>query len=453
MNVAMIGAGRVGLVAGACLADFGIRVHCVDNQAEKIEALRSGKVPFHEPGLDELVDKNVQANRLMFSSDLAEAVQHSQVIFFAVGTEEETPGVPNLKHLFGAARQVAREMADYKVLVIKSTVPVGTAYKLADELRAQTEVEFDIVSNPEFLREGSAIEDFMRPDRVVLGGRSPHALAIMKEIYRPLYLIETPIVVTDNATAELAKYASNAFLAIKISFINEMAGLADCAGVDVHAVAKIVGLDRRIGHKFLHPGPGYGGSCLPKDTRALIAIGNEHGLALNVVAGAAKTNDGICRYLVNRLKKQMGSLEGRTVCVLGLSYKPSTDDVRESRAVDFVRVLLDEGAVVQACDPAAHQAAARVLGHERLRLGADPYEAANGADAVAILTEWNEFRNMDLRELKTRMKGQLLLDCRNVLDPEAAASCGFTYLGRGRGPKAGNWRDALDGEELVTTRN
>ena len=451
MNVAMIGAGRVGLVAAACLADFGITVHCVDNQIEIIDALRSGKVPFHEPGLNELVQKNVQAGRLSFSVNVAEAVKQSLVIFFAVGTEEEAPGMPNLHHLFNAARQVVREMTDYKVFVIKSTVPVGTAQRLADELRAEDNVEFDIVSNPEFLREGSAIENFMRPDRVVLGGSSRHALAILKDIYRPLYLIETPIVVTDNATAELSKYASNAFLAIKIGFINEMANLADCTGVDVHDVAKIVGLDKRIGPKFLHPGPGYGGSCLPKDTRALVTIGQEHGLVMDVVEGSVKTNDGVCAYLVSRLKKQMGSLNGRTVSVLGLAYKPFTDDVRESRAVDLVRLLLSEGAVVQAYDPAANKTVSQVLEHEHLQLDSDAYEAANGADAVAILTEWNEFRNLDLLELKTRMRDRFLLDCRNVLDPEVAASHGFIYMGRGRGPRAKTRRSDLEKEELVTT--
>lgn len=451
MNVALVGAGRVGLVAAACLADFGITVHCVDNQKEKIETLQNGTVPFHEPGLNELVQKNVQAGRLSFSSDLAETVRRSLVIFFAVGTEEEAPGVPNLHHLFNAARQVAQEMTDYKVLVIKSTVPVGTAQRLANELRRERDLDFDIVSNPEFLREGSAIENFMRPDRVVLGGASQHALAIMKDIYRPLYLIETPIIVTDNATAELSKYASNAFLAIKIGFINEMANLADCANVDVHEVAKIVGLDKRIGPKFLHPGPGYGGSCLPKDTRALVSIGHEYGLVMDVVEGSVKTNSGICGYLVSRLKKQLGSLSGMTISVLGLAYKPFTDDVRESRAVDFLRLLLDEGAVVQAYDPAANQTIADVLEHEHLRLGSDAYEAANGADAVAILTEWNEFRNLDLPELKARMKGQLLLDCRNVLDPEVASSHGFFYLGRGRGPKVKTGRSVVEKEDLVTT--
>jgi UDPglucose 6-dehydrogenase len=435
MNVAMVGAGRVGLVAGACLADFGIKVHCVDNQQEKIEGLRSGKLPFHEPGLAELVQKNTRADRLTFSTDLAEAVRRSLVIFLAVGTEEETPGQPNLKPLYEVSRQMARQMTEYKVLVIKSTVPVGTARRLSEELRRETQAEFDIVSNPEFLREGSGIENFMRPDRVVLGGRSQQALAIVRDIYRPLYLIETPIVVTDNETAELAKYACNAFLALKISFINEIASFCDSAGVDVHAVAKVLGLDKRIGPKFLHPGPGFGGSCLPKDTRVLLSMSEEYNCRLRTVEGALGTNEEMCAYLVDRLEQHLGRLEQRTICALGLAYKPFTDDVRESPALAFIRVLLERGAVVQAHDPEANSSAAQVVEHERLRFCDDAYQAASQAEAVAVLTEWNEFRNLDLGALKRTMKGSVLLDTRNVFNPAAAAAHGFTYLGRGRGPR------------------
>jgi UDPglucose 6-dehydrogenase len=436
MNVTMVGAGRVGLVAAACLADFGISVHCVDNQPEKIESLQAGLVPFHEPGLAELVHKNVRADRLSFTMDLPEAIRRSLVVFIAVGTEEEDqPGVPNLKPLYTVAKDIARQMTEYKVLAIKSTVPVGTARHLAEALMKETTVEFDIVSNPEFLREGSAIENFMHPDRIVLGGRSQHALAILKDIYRPLYLIETPIVTTNNETAELAKYASNAFLALKISFINEIANFSDATDVDVHAVAKILGLDKRVGPKFLHPGPGYGGSCLPKDTRALLSTGRELGLVLRTVEGAVRTNDEICSYLVERIRKSMETLEGRTIGVLGLAYKPFTDDVRESRAIDFVRLLLKEGAIVRAHDPAANASAAQLLQHEHLQFFDSAYEAATGSEALSILTEWNEFRNLDLGEIKKVMKGSLLLDARNVIDPDAAASNGLVYLGRGRGAK------------------
>jgi len=430
----MVGAGRVGLVAGACLADFGIRVHCVDNRKDVIDDLRNGNLPFHEPGLAELYHKNTQAGRLFFTTNLAEAVNQSLVVFIAVGTEDEIPGRPNLKALFEVGRQMARLMTEYKVLVIKSTVPVGTARKLAEELKQETTVDFDIVNNPEFLREGSAIENFMRPDRVVLGGRSQHALAILKDIYRPLYLIETPIVITTNETAELAKYAANAFLAIKISFINEIATFCDSVDVDVHDVARILGLDKRIGPKFLHPGLGFGGSCLPKDTRALLATSRDCGCELRTVEGAVNTNLEICAYLVGRMKQSIGSLSGRTIGVLGLAYKPFTDDVRESRAIDMVRLLLNEGAIVQAHDPAANNFAAQILQHDNFHLFPNAYDAASGADVVAVLTEWNEFRNLDLVELKRAMKGDVLLDTRNIFDPDAAAAQGFVYLGRGRAP-------------------
>ncbi len=434
MNVAMIGAGHVGLVAAACLADFGIKVHCVDNQKKKIEDLSRGELPFHEPGLAELIHKNVQAARLLFSTDLSEALHRSLVIFLAVGTAEESPGISNLKPLFEVSRQIARQMTEYKVLVIKSTVPVGTARRLAEELAKETKVAFDVVSNPEFLREGSAIENFMRPDRVVVGGRSQQALAILRDIYRPLYLIETPIVTTDNETAELAKYASNTFLALKISFINDIANFCDAAGIDVHVVARVLGLDKRIGPKFLHPGPGFGGSCLPKDTRVLLAMSHRYGCPLPTIEGALKTNQDMSTYLLGRLKQHLALLEGRTVGVLGLAYKPFTDDTRESPAMAFVKVLLQEGAVVRAHDPAANAMAAEDLQHDRLRFYADAYEAAADADAVVILTEWNEFRNLDLATLKKTMKGNLLLDARNVLDPDAACDHGFVYLGRGRRP-------------------
>ena len=436
MNVAMVGAGRVGLVAAACLADFGIKVHCVDNQQEKIALLKSGKLPFHEPGLAELVQKNMRAGRLEFSADLSAAVRQSLVIFIAVGTEEDVPGTSNLKPLFAVGRQIAKELTEYKVLVIKSTVPVGTAVRLKKELERETKVEFDVVSNPEFLREGSAIENFMRPDRVVLGGSSSHALAILKDIYRPLYLIEAPIVITNNQTAELAKYASNAFLAVKISFINEIANLCDSTGVNVHDIAKVLGLDKRIGSKFLHPGLGFGGSCLPKDTRVLLEMSKQQGCQLSTIAGALKTNQEVCGYLLNRLKTRLGSLARRKVGVLGLAYKPLTDDVRDSQAMIFVQSLLKEGAVVQAYDPAANAPAEELLHHDNFHVKADAYQAAAGTEAVAVLTEWNEFRNLDLKELRKVMAGDVLLDSRNVFEPDAAVAMGFVYLGRGRSPRA-----------------
>lgn len=442
MNITMVGAGRVGLVAAACLADFGIKVHCVDKLEDRIDCLRSGQMPFEEPGLGDLVQKNVQAGRLFFSTDLKEAVQKSLVIFIAVGTEDtHVLGQPDLKALYEAAEGIARSMEDYKVLVIKSTVPVGTAVSLADFLHTLTRADFDIVSNPEFLREGSAIENFMRPDRVVLGASSEHALAIMRDIYRPLYLIEAPIVTTDNNTAELAKYASNAYLATKISFINEIANFCDSAGVNVHDVAKILGLDKRIGSKFLHPGPGWGGSCFPKDTRALVTMAHAAGLQLPVVEGTCATNKMMIPYLIGKLKSALGTLEGRNLGLLGLAYKPMTDDLRESPAIDFARQLLEQRAIVRAFDPASNDPATATLHHPNFQLASDVFQAAVDSEAVVVLTEWNEFRNLNLPKLKSVMKGNVLLDTRNCIDPAAAVAAGFQYMGRGRGARVAG-RDA-----------
>jgi UDPglucose 6-dehydrogenase len=435
MNVAVVGAGRVGLIAAAGLADFGMRVQCVDIDESKITALTRGSVPFHEPGLMELLDKNRKADRLHFSTDLAEAVEKCLVLFIAVGTEEVAPGKANLAPLFAVTRAIAKSLGEYRVLVIKSTVPVGTAKAVLAELGKLTPIVCDVVSNPEFLREGSAIENFLRPDRIILGGNSEQALAVVRDIYRPLYLIETPIFTTDHETAELIKYATNAYLALKITFINEIANLCDAIGSDVHTVAKALGSDKRIGPKFLHPGPGFGGSCLPKDTRVLVNTGKQYGVNLCTVAAALETNYFQCRDVLNKLKNVLGSLEGRMICVLGLAYKPSTDDVRESRAMDFVRLLLEEGATVQAHDPAANAGAAAILQHERLNFFNDPYEAASGADALTVLTEWNEFRALGPAMLKRAMRGVVLYDVRNVFVPEAIAAAGLVYLGRGRGSK------------------
>ena len=359
MNVALIGVGRVGLVAAAGIADFGVNVLAIDIDEKKIESLRQGIVPFHEPGLNELVQRNTQANRLCFSTDLSDAVKRCAVLFIAVQTDESSPGNPNLVPLFEVSRQIGRLMKEYKVLVIKSTVPIGTARRVAAEVCKETSVPFDIVSNPEFLREGSAVENFLRPDRIVLGGTNQDAVAIVKNIYRPLYLVETPFVTTDHDTAELAKYASNAFLSLKISFINEIANLCDAVGGDVHDVAKVLGLDKRIGPKFLHPGPGFGGSCLPKDSRVLIKTSREYGCVLGILEAALESNKNVCYYLLDRMKHHMGPLAGRVVGVLGLAYKPFTDDLRESRSLDFVRLLLQKGAIVRAHDPAAGESASR----------------------------------------------------------------------------------------------
>lgn len=436
MNVAVIGAGRVGLVAAACLADFGLNVICVDSDSGRIKALLNRQLPFYEPGLDELVGKNCSACRLSFTTSLSEAVQGCLVLFITVGTEEISPGSPNLGPLFEVARCVGQLMTKYKVLVVKSTVPAGTASRLIAELKHTTKVPFDLVSNPEFLREGTAIENFMRPDRVILGSDSQQALAIVRDIYRPLYLIETPIVTTDHVTAELIKYAANAFLAMKITFINEMATLCDATGADVHAIAKGLGLDKRIGPKFLHAGPGFGGSCLPKDTRTLVETAKQLGARVQLVERTIASNRAICGYLVSKLREKLTSLTGRRICVLGLSYKPSTDDVRESPAIDFIRALLAQEAQVQAHDPLAIGEARKVLTEDRVSFHETPSAAATDADAVAVLTEWNEFRNLDLAKLKGVMKGDVLLDSRNLYDPAGARAQGFHYIGRGRGSRS-----------------
>ncbi len=435
MNLAVIGMGRVGLVAAAALADFGHHVEGVEIAPERVAALERDQMPFYEPGLQELVHKNQQAGRLTFTSDLARAVRHAAAIFIAVGTEDNNDGEPNLGPLFAVCEQIVRSTRDYKVLLIKSTVPVGTAARLRASLSRVALGEFDIVSNPEFLREGSAIENFLRPDRVILGGTSERALTLAREVYRHLYLLETPIVVVDHESAELIKYATNAFLAMKITFINEMATLCEVTGADVHAIARAVGLDKRIGPKFLHPGPGFGGSCLPKDTRTLAEMARQHGCTLSLVESIPASNNAIVPHLMARLEEKLGTLRGKTVCALGLAYKTETDDVRESPALEFVRLALAAGARIRAHDPVANDEAAKALaGRENdVSFHASPFTAAQGADAVAVLTEWNEFRSLDLAELRQQMRGNLLLDARNLYDPSEARRQGFDYLGRGRG--------------------
>ena len=435
MELAVVGMGRVGLVVAACLADFGHRVWGVDNVEAKVAAMEKGAMPFYEPGLEDLARKNQHAGRLSYTRDLASTVGRACAIFLAVGTEEVADGKPNLGPLFQVGEQIARCLDSYKVLVIKSTVPVGTAARLRSHLRARTRAGFDVVSNPEFLREGAAIDNFMRPDRVILGSASEKATELLREIYKHLYLLETPFVIVDNETAELIKYATNAFLAAKITFINEMAALCDATGADVHSVARAMGLDKRIGPKFLHPGPGFGGSCLPKDTRTLAEMGRELGCSLPLAESIAQSNSAIVPQLVARLEKKLGGLSGKTVAVLGLSYKPFTDDVRQSRAMEFVERLLAAGAAVRAHDPLANQEAARNLTHAALSFHASPFAACEGADAAAILTEWNEFRSLSLKELRQPMKGAVLLDARNVYDPDEAVAAGFDYMGRGRAPR------------------
>jgi UDPglucose 6-dehydrogenase len=435
MNIAMIGTGYVGLVSGACLADFGHHVWGVDTDRDRIERLRVADVPFHEPGLAEMVSQHMASGRLRFTTDLADAIRDSLVIFLAVGTPEGAGGQADMTQVTAAVEAVAAHVDGYRVIVTKSTVPVGTGALIRDMLvRLNREIDCDVVSNPEFLREGSAVSDFLRPDRVVIGTTSDRAAAVMREIYRPLYLIETPIVSTDIETAEMIKYASNAFLAVKISFINEIANLCDRAGADVHVVARAMGLDKRIGPKFLHPGPGFGGSCFPKDTRALSALAAKHDVAVEVVDAAIRANDRQRLLAVTKLEQALGGLAGRHVAILGLAFKPNTSDVREAPAIYVARELVARGAQVCAYDPVAMPEAARALDQhaDRVTFAADAYEAVESADAVVIATEWNEFRSLDLARLYRALRRPVILDLRNVLEPERAVAGGFTYYSTGR---------------------
>ena len=439
MHISVIGTGYVGLVTGACFAEFGVNVTCMDNDVKRIEKLEKGEVPFFEPGITELVAKGVKEGRLSFTTDIGKAVDKALVIFIAVGTPPSADGSANLSFVEEVGRGIARHMTSYKVIVTKSTVPVGTGEKIKEVItKTQKQaIRFDVVSNPEFLREGSAIEDFMRPNRVVIGADSDQAVAIMKDLYRPLYLIETPIVVTDVPTAELIKYASNAFLATKISFINEIANLCEKVGANVQLVAKGMGLDHRIGSKFLHAGPGFGGSCFPKDLAALIQTGERHGQPMQIASAASKVNDEQRKRMVTKIREALGGLKGKTIGMLGLSFKPNTNDLREAPALAIGQELLSEGATIRAYDPEALEEACRVL--PALQPCRDAYHAAEGADALIIMTEWNVFRNLEFEKLKAVMRRPVLLDLRNIYDPARVAAAGFTYISVGRqvqGPTA-----------------
>ena len=436
MNITMIGTGYVGLVSGAGLTDFGMHVICVDKDRNRIKSLKRGEIPFYEPGLKELVIRNVKNGRLSFTTSLKMAVERSLVIFIAVGTPDNGQGQTDLSQVEEVAKSLAEIIDDYKVLVIKSTVPVGTnrwfeAIVLKNLKKGH---KVDIVSNPEFLREGSAIEDFMRPNRVVLGSDNPQALAIVKDIYRALFLIETPFILTNPETAELIKYASNSFLATKVSFINEVANICEQVGADVHHVARAMGLDRRIGPKFLHPGPGFGGSCFPKDTLAFSHLGKKFGSPLSIVETVIKVNRDQRVKMINKIEKALGSFDGKTIGILGLSFKPNTSDVRESPALDIVKTLLKNGAVVKAYDPAGMgEFKKAVKSSKKLTYCKDPYTVAKGADAIVFLTEWNEFRNLDLKKLKKYLAQPVVLDLRNIYEPAKMAELGYKYIGVGRG--------------------
>ena len=435
MNICVVGVGYVGLVTAACFSEFGIDVTCVDCDASKIKRLQTGEVPIYEPGLEELVKKNLREGRLRFTTNLKEGVEHALVVFLAVGTPPQGDGSADLRFVDAVAREVAETMDGYKVVVTKSTVPVGTGERVAEIIRAhqRSPVAFDVVSNPEFLREGSAIEDFMRPNRVVIGAASDQAVAIMKDLYRPLYLIETPFLITDVETAELVKYASNAFLATKISFINEVAQLCESVGVDVNVVAKGMGLDSRIGGKFLHAGAGFGGSCFPKDSLALIQMGAARGVRLELLESVVRVNRGQRTRLLDKIARLAGGLYGKTIGVLGLAFKPNTDDLREAPAIELIESLLAAGATVKAFDPAGMDQAAKL--YPAVEMCKDAYAVADRSDALVLMTEWNQFRNLDLERVRESLKQPVFIDGRNVYDPARMAALGFAYEGVGRLPK------------------
>jgi UDPglucose 6-dehydrogenase len=431
MHIAVIGTGYVGLVTGACFAEFGVNVTCVDIDERKITDLREGRLPIYEPGLDQLVEKNARAGRLAFTTELKSAVEEALVIFLAVGTPPKEDGSADLKHIERAAREIAGHMNGYKVIVTKSTVPVGTGARVRQIIREQRpNAKFGVVSNPEFLREGAAIDDFMRPDRVVIGSSDEEAVAIMRDLYRPLYLIETPFVITSVEAAELTKYAANAFLATKISFINEIANLCERVGCDVHDVARAIGMDNRIGRKFLHPGPGFGGSCFPKDTRALAVVARELGADSLIVDAVIEVNRRQRERMARKLERLLPDADGKTVAVLGLSFKPETDDMREAPSVDIVRALLARGARVRAYDPIAVEAARPLL--PEIEYAADEYAAVEGADLLVFVTEWNQFRALDMGRVRSLMRTPRIADLRNIYEPEDMRRLGFEYLGVGR---------------------
>src|SRR5689334_20223649 len=433
MRIAVIGTGYVGLVSGACFSEFGVSVTCVDKDAAKIERLIAGEIPIYEPALEELVSSNARAGRLSFTTDLPAAVAGADAVFIAVGTPSRRgDGHADLSYVFGATEEIARALTGYAVVVTKSTVPVGTGRKVAQILRrVRPEGAFDVVSNPEFLREGSAIADFMRPDRVVIGAETDRAREVMRALYRPLYLIETPIVFTSIETSELIKYAANCFLAAKISFINEVAELCEKVGADVQDVAKGIGLDGRIGPKFLHAGPGYGGSCFPKDCLALVRTAQEAGAPISIVEQVVTVNDARKRKMAEKIIKACGgSVAGKTLAVLGLTIKPNTDDMREAPSLTILPALQEAGAEIRAFDPEGVDEARPLL--PGIAFSATAYEAMDGADAVVLLTEWNEFRALDLERMKRLLKSPTLIDLRNVYKPAEMAAAGFFYFSIGR---------------------
>lgn len=433
MRIAMIGTGYVGLVSGACFSEFGVTVTCVDKDAGKIERLHKGEIPIYEPGLEKLVEQNVKAGRLFFTTDLKAAVAEADAVFIAVGTPSRRgDGHADLSYVYAAAKEIAEALNGHTVVVTKSTVPVGTGRAVENIIReTRPDADFDVVSNPEFLREGSAINDFMRPDRVVIGARTDRAKEVMKALYRPLYLIETPIVFTTVETSELIKYAANTFLAAKITFINEIADLCEKLGTDVHDVAKGIGLDGRIGKKFLHAGPGYGGSCFPKDTLALVRTAQEAGSPLRIIETVVDINDKRKRAMADKVVAACGgSVRGKKLAILGLTFKPNTDDMRDSPSLDILPALTEAGAEIVAYDPEGVHEAQKML--SGIGYADSAYAAMEGADALVIITEWNEFRALDFKRVKSLLKAPILVDLRNVYEPAMMAQLGFNYVCVGR---------------------
>ncbi len=432
MNITVVGTGYVGLVTGTCFSEFGVHVTCVDKIEEKIRVLQNGEIPIYEPGLEELVQKNMRAGRLHFTTDLSQAIQDSLAIFIAVGTPPDETGKADLTFVREVALEIAKNINGYKVVVTKSTVPMGTGKMIKEIINENKagDYAFSIVSNPEFLREGSAIEDFMRPNRIVIGVEDDQAVAIMKDLYRPLYLIETPFVITNVVTAEMIKYASNAFLATKISYINEIADLCEKVGADVHGVARGMGLDNRIGRKFLHPGPGFGGSCFPKDTNAIMQIADELGCNLKIVEATVEVNDARPAAMVEKIKSMFGTIEGKTIAFLGISFKPNTDDIRESAPLKIIEKLQELGAKIRVFDPAAMPVAKDE--YRYLTYCEDEYRAIEGSNALVLATEWNQFRRLDMEKVKSLLKEPIIIDLRNIYEPDDLRKKGFKYTCVGR---------------------
>ena len=431
MNICMVGTGYVGLVTGACLADFGMDVTCIDKDETKIALLRKGVSPIYEPGLEELIHKNSQAKRLRFSTEIKEAVERALVIFIAVGTPPREDGSPDLSFIFQVAQSISEHMNGYKVVVTKSTVPTGTGAQIEEILRRNPGGhKFSVVSNPEFLREGSASEDFMRPDRVVIGSRDAEAIAIVKDVYSPLLTAGVPFVVTDVESAELIKYASNGFLALKISFINEIAAMCERMGADVKDVSRGMGLDKRIAPHFLLPGPGFGGSCFPKDASGVVDVARKHGYTFEIMETVLRVNDTVKARMVEKVAEVCGELAGKKVAVLGLAFKPETDDIRDSSAIKLIRDLTSRGASVVAYDPAAMENTKAIL--PEIGYADDVYECAEGADALVLITDWNQFRKLDLERLEKTMKAKRFVDLRNLYEPKEMKRLGWEYTAIGR---------------------